>query len=132
MRCPSCRRSQPFETVSGAVTIMGVSISTHGQRCAECGEVQFEAAELDRQERELADAIVGRGIRTGSEFELIRKALGISGPQLANLFGVQTETIAKWEANKQALPTLVAFALGELYARPMDVRHKLEAIARQS
>ena len=130
VRCPSCRKSQPFEAVTGWVTVMGVSIDTQGQQCSVCHETQFDDAELDRQSRALANAIVGRGIRTGGEFELIRKALGINVPQLAGLFGVQSDTIAKWEAGKQGLPTLVAFALGELYVRPMDVRHKLEAIAR--
>ena len=109
---------------------MGVSIATQGQQCSVCEETLFDDDELDRQSRELANGIVSRGIRTGGEFEMIRKALGITAHQLAGLFGVQLETVARWEAGKQGLPTLVAFALGELYERPRDVRHKLESIAR--
>jgi DNA-binding transcriptional regulator YiaG len=112
------------------MTIMGIAIDTHGKRCSVCGETQFEDAELERQQHALAIAIIERGIRTGGEFELIRKGLGISGPQLSVLFGVQADTIERWETGKQTLPPLAGFALGELYTHPRDVRRKLEAIVR--
>lgn len=129
MKCPICKQGA-LRAWKGTIELLGVAVSASGKRCDKCGETLFDEQETERQERELATALVERGIRTANEFRLVRKAAGFRANELAELLGVAAETVWRWEHGKVDIPRAVAFALGELFDRPRVTRAKLEAHAR--
>jgi DNA-binding transcriptional regulator YiaG len=96
-----------------------------------CGEILFDGDELDRQEREVAAALIARGIRTGKQFKLVRKVAGFRANEIADMFGVRPETISRWERGEIDVPRTAAYALGELYEHPKLTQQKLEAFVQQ-
>jgi DNA-binding transcriptional regulator YiaG len=126
MQCPSCNRTDEFRPWEGALEMMGIEVAVRGSRCA-CGGTVFEASEIERQQGELAAALVARGIRTGPEFELVRKLAGLHATEVADILGVRPETISRWEHGEVELPRAAADALGELYENPELKRQKLAA-----
>ncbi len=77
----------------------------------------------------LVAEIIGRGIRTGVEFELVRNETGLQAKELAVILDVRPETVSRWEAGEQAIPRPIAFALGELYEHPTTARRKFELLS---
>lgn len=130
MRCPSCNKTDSFRAWEGPVQMLEVEIVAHGQRCRSCGEILFDGSEIDRQEREVAAAIVARGIRSGKEFKLVRKIAGFRAHEIADMFGIRPETVSRWERGEVDVPRTAAYALGELYEHPEITQQKLEAFAQ--
>jgi DNA-binding transcriptional regulator YiaG len=88
----------------------------------------YTLQEVEDMQAAKAAEIVKRGIRTGGEFKLVRKVAGFRAVEIAALFNVAAETVSRWESGKNELPTTAAFALAELYERPVVIRKKLEAL----
>ena len=88
MRCPSCNKTDSFRAWKGPIQLLWVEIVARGQRCPSCGEILFDGSEVERQEREVAAAIVARGIRTGKEFKLVRKIAGFRANEIADMFSL--------------------------------------------
>ncbi|HWO22456.1 MAG TPA: type II TA system antitoxin MqsA family protein [Kofleriaceae bacterium] len=128
MHCPSCKKDA-LRDWAGRITRMGLEIAAHGQRCSACGETLFDDEEAGRQEQELAAALVERGVRTGAEFALVRKAAGLRGVDVAELFGVRPETVSRWEHGESEIPRTAAFAVGQLFQHPKLTRQSFEALA---
>lgn len=129
MKCPTCRKDNTLKAWEGTITRMGVEIAARGERCSSCGEQLFDYEEAGRQERALVTALVERGVRTGPEFALVRKAAGLRGVEVAELFGVRPETISRWEHGETEIPRTAAYALGQLYKHPKLTRQSLEVLA---
>ncbi len=132
MRCPSCKNEDTFRSWKGTSVMMGVDVAVRGQRCKACGETLYDDAEVERQELEVADALVARGIVSGAEFKLVRKAAGFRATEVAEMFAVRPETVSRWERNEVAVPRTAAYALGQLYEHPKVTRQKLEAFERSA
>lgn len=128
MRCPNCNKDALHDW-EGHITRMGTKISAHGRRCSACGETLYDHEEVGRQEQELAAALVERGVRTGPEFALVRKAAGFRAVEIAELFGVRPETVSRWEHGEGEIPRTAAFALGQLYTHPKLTRQSFESLA---
>jgi putative zinc finger/helix-turn-helix YgiT family protein len=128
MRCPSCNKDAVHDW-EGQITRMGIKISARGKRCSACGETLYDHEEVGRQEEELAAALVERGVRTGPEFALVRKAAGFRAVEIAELFGVRPETVSRWEHGEGEIPRTAAFALGQLYMHPKLTRQSFESLA---
>jgi len=109
---------------------MEMKIIARGKRCRSCGEILFDGDELERQEKDIASALVARGIRTGTEFKLVRKVAGFRANEVAEMFGVRPETVSRWERGEVELPRTAAYALGELYEHPKITQQKLAAFAQ--
>jgi putative zinc finger/helix-turn-helix YgiT family protein len=109
---------------------MGVEIVTRGRRCESCGETLFDFEEVGRQEQAIADALIKRGIRTGTEFKFVRKLAGLRANDVADMFGVRAETVSRWERGEVEVPRTAAYSLGELYVHPKLTRQRFEAFAR--
>jgi putative zinc finger/helix-turn-helix YgiT family protein len=131
MQCPTCKK-ETLRPWKGQITRMGVELAVAGQRCSSCEETIFDGDEVQRQERDVATAIVARGVRTADEFKFVRKVAGFRANELAELLDVRAETISRWERAEAEIPRSAAFALGELYDRPRVTREKLEAFARSA
>lgn len=130
MQCPTCKKTDTFRPWEGSVKLLGIEITGRGQRCRSCGELLFDGAEVERQEHEIAAALVARGVRTGPEFKLVRKLAGLRATEVAEMFGVRPETVSRWERGEVEVPRTAAYALGELYEHPKITRQKLQAFAQ--
>jgi putative zinc finger/helix-turn-helix YgiT family protein len=130
MRCPGCKKNGTLRSWQGPITLMGVEIVARGRRCESCGETLFDFEEVGRQEQAVADALIKRGIRTGTEFKFVRKVAGLRANEVANMFGVRAETVSRWEHGEVEVPRTAAYALGELYVHPKLTRQRFEAFAR--
>ncbi|HWU86525.1 MAG TPA: type II TA system antitoxin MqsA family protein [Kofleriaceae bacterium] len=129
MRCPNCRQEDTLREWKGKTERLGIELDARGLRCSSCGEAVFDWEESGRQERALAAALVERGIRKGNEFALVRKAAGLRGVEVAELFGVRPETVSRWEHGDGEIPRTAAYALGQLYKHPKLTRASFEALA---
>lgn len=129
MRCPSCKKDGAFLPWEGPLKLMGLEVLGRGMRCP-CGEILFSDGEVQRQERELASALVARGIRTAAEFKFVRKIAELRAVEVAEMLDVRPETVSRWERGETDIPRLAAFALGELFERPQAVRQRLAGAAR--
>lgn len=114
----------------GPITLIGIEFITRGRRCESCGETLFDFEEVGRQEQAIADALIKRGIRTGTEFRFVRKLAGLRANEVADMFGVRAETVSRWERDEVEVPRTAAYALGELYVHPKLTRQSFEAFAR--
>lgn len=128
MRCPNCK-TDTLRPWSGTITRMDVEIPTSGDRCSTCDETLFAFAEVERQSRVLAEAIVDRGIQSAADFKFVRKAIGLKAAELAALLDVTAETVSRWERGHIVIPLAVAFTVGELYEHPRAARARLERLA---
>jgi len=129
MKCPTCKRVDSYKRSKGKHEHFGIELEAQGDLCTHCGEFLIHHAELGRLEREISRAIVARGIRTGREFQFVRKELGITAVDVAAMFDVRPETVSRWERGEIDLPRLAAFVLGELFEHPQVARRKLESLA---
>jgi putative zinc finger/helix-turn-helix YgiT family protein len=130
MRCPACRKIGTFRAAKGTRELCGVEIATNIRRCSSCGEELHDLREVQRQEREVAEILVRRGVRTGREFMFVRKVAGYRATEIAAMFDVRPETVSRWERGQVEVPRMAAYALGELFAHPRATRQKLDALAR--
>lgn len=128
MRCPNCHKQGTFKLWEGERERLGVKFLAQGEICAECGEVIFDSSEVQRQEKLLANGIVERGVRTGSEFKFVRKKADLTAADVAEFFDVTTKTVFRWERGEAPLPLIAAFAISELCVRPRKTRKKLSVL----
>jgi hypothetical protein len=123
MQCSSCGKPSTIRTWEGYIERYGIEIAAHGKRCRECGETLFDLAEMKRQERAIAKQLAMRGVRTGSEFRLVRKVAGLRAVDVAAMLDVTPETVSRWER---------AYVLGDRLEHPKLARERLGAFARQA
>ena len=100
--------------------------------CKACGEAFVDAAPLERFELGIAAELAGMGHCNPIAFRFMRKALGLSGVELAELLGVKAETISRWENGARALDrgafALVAGLIADRIEGRNDTRARLEAL----
>jgi DNA-binding transcriptional regulator YiaG len=130
MRCPTCKQQDSFVPWKGMSDVWGFEIEGRGQRCRSCGEILIRFGELGRMERIAAQQIVARGIRSGAEFQFVRKLAGFRATEVADLFGVRKETVSRWERGEVEIPRTAAYTLGALFEHPKLTRQRLEAFAQ--
>lgn len=130
MQCPSCQKNGTLRAWEGHVERYGIEIAAHGKRCRECDEMLFDLAEMKRQERAIAKELAARGVRTGSEFKLVRKVAGLRAIDIAAMLNVTPETVSRWERGTVEIPRAAAYVLGDLLEHPKLARERLEAFAR--
>ncbi len=131
MRCPNCGKTDTFKPWTGRVQRLGVTIDARGERCRACGEILYDLTESKRQERVLAKELAARGVRTGTEFKLVRKAAGLRAVEVARMLDVTPETVSRWETGTVEVPRAAAYVIGDLLAHPKLARERLEAFAHK-
>lgn len=102
MKCPECRTPmtaalEPYkykECGLSYVTLQNIPIN----RCPSCGEVVVSIPKVTELHKVLAFAVASKPSRLGSEeIRFLRKYLGWSGVQFANIMAVAQETVSRWE-----------------------------------
>ncbi|HUH03594.1 MAG TPA: helix-turn-helix domain-containing protein, partial [Kofleriaceae bacterium] len=109
-------------------TILGIEVIVHGLQCDACEEMTIDADEARRIDREVATRIARRGIRSGVELKLVRKAAGYRAAELATLLGVTSKTVSRWERGEVEIPRSAAYVVGDLLEQPRRSRQRLEAL----
>ncbi|MBT3328096.1 MAG: type II toxin-antitoxin system MqsA family antitoxin [Gemmatimonadales bacterium] len=94
------RRNVPYRSLRGTV-LVGVKV----WECAECGEQEVVIPAINELDRVLARAVANKpGRLTSDEVRFLRKHLGWSGADFAGHFGVQPETVSRWENGTEMGP----------------------------
>lgn len=77
-----------------------------GQKCEKCSTEYVGQFALERFEELVALNLVRTGQRSGKALKFLRKYLGITASDLAQMLGVEPETVSRWENEKnEADPT---------------------------
>lgn len=106
--CTSCgtpmetRREEVEYDAAGlpGVTLRGVDVS----RCPACGDKQVAVPRLPALHQALARTVVTKpGRLTGPEIRFLRKHLGLSGQDFADVMGSDPSTISRWENGKEPM-----------------------------
>lgn len=102
MKCMECRT--PMVSLQEAykykesglpyVTLQNVMVN----RCPSCGEEVISIPKVSELHKVLACAVASKPSRLGGdEIRFLRKYLGWSGVQFANIMGIAPETVSRWE-----------------------------------
>src|ERR1700694_2196802 len=102
-RCASCRNGAlksvqaEDEIVVGGAHFVGL---LPGRRCQSCGETFFDSSVVRSFELVVAQVLGRQGLRSGEVFRFMRKALGMTAVELAELLDGTPETVSRWETGK--------------------------------
>lgn len=107
MKCPTCRKSElkthkeDHQYIAG-VMLLGTEIRT----CPGCGERLTCIYRVDDLHRVIAFAFAEQEARLApDQVRFMRKYLGWSGGQFADIMGVAAETVSRWENGAQEMTT---------------------------
>jgi putative zinc finger/helix-turn-helix YgiT family protein len=136
-QCAMCQ-GRSFKRASHELrrSVDGVTFETKlpATVCKGCSEPYFEAAVLGRFELGIAAELARMGRCTPAAFKFMRKALGLSGVALAELLGVEPETVSRWENGARGLDRGAFALLGGLAMERIegrdDTRARLEALRK--
>lgn len=107
-KCPDCgaamkithRDHEYAECGLPGIVLLGLEFRT----CAQCGEEERVMPRLEQLHRVIAEAVAEKPARlTGAEVRFLRKHLGWSGEDVANVMGVRQETVSRWETEKEPM-----------------------------
>lgn len=102
MKCLQCERtmksqreSYDYSSCGLPVTLIGVRVA----RCGSCGEHEVVLPRIEELHRLIARTVIRKrhGL-SGPEVRFLRKWLGWSGKDFAEVMGVTPETVSRWEA----------------------------------
>ncbi len=89
-------------------------ITVPAQCCKQCGEAYIDGPILERVDLLIARNILQAGAHSGGAFRFIRKALGLSSANTAELLDVAPETVSRWENGKREIDRPAFATLGAL------------------
>jgi len=81
-------------------------VGTQMLRCTKkrCGEVMPALKAIDKLHNAIADALIKKSSRlTGSEMRYLRKEIKISLKRMAELLGVSSGTVSRWESDNKKI-----------------------------
>ena len=105
MKCVQCsgpmtsrRESYDYAACGLPVILDGVTV----HRCEMCGEHEVALPRIEELHRVIARSVIRRSTRLSpKEIRFLRKWLGHSGEDLAELMGVTPEQVSRWENGKR-------------------------------
>lgn len=105
MKCPNCSKEMRATKKDYQYEEAGlknvVLKDTTVYEC-KCGETLPEIPYIKRLHRQIADTLINKlGPLTGEEFRFLRKSMGMSARDLAQLLGVTTVSLSRWENDKE-------------------------------
>jgi DNA-binding XRE family transcriptional regulator len=95
---------------SNRIEISGITFTGEvaAMECVKCGERYTRLDDVGGFELAVAERLASLGVRTGTAFKFMRKALGLRAVDLAELLDVAAETVSRWETSE---PEAHVFAL---------------------
>jgi putative zinc finger/helix-turn-helix YgiT family protein len=132
--CPECgdrlkTSREPHRytiTASWAITLENVEF----HRCTTCGYFEVSIDRSEALHRTIAAVVIRKSARlSGSELTFLRRQLDLNGRELAQVLGVRSESVSRWERGREPIgPTvdrlvraLVALKLGGDEPFPVEV-----------
>lgn len=105
MTCHECGKpevSPAAGTVEKRMFGIPVKLELECLRCASCGAEAIHQAHIERVEHDIALLLLLRETLDGDAAKFVRKFLGFSRSQVAELTQCQLEHVKEWESNGQA------------------------------
>ena len=108
MKCFECgakmevRRENVKDKLIGLpyITLVGIEI----RHCPKCGDTEAVIPRIEELHRVIAETIIKKTSRlTGDEVRFLRKCLGWSGTDFSRHFGIQRETVSRWENEREKM-----------------------------
>lgn len=109
MKCPECGEAEMkithedhayVECGLPNVVLVGLEFRV----CPRCGERERVMPRLAQLHRVIAEAVAEKTARlTGAEIRFLRKHLGWSGEDFANVMGVRPESVSRWENEREPM-----------------------------
>ena len=100
--------------------------------CSDCGEIYVNAQALQRFELFVAKHLAENNQRTPEAFRYMRKALGMRAVDLAQLIGVGSETISRYETGAREIDPVrfgvLATLIIESLAGREDTLHRFKTV----
>ena len=131
-RCHDCK-SEDLSTVKVDetyafaefdVTVTDVPVT----RCGSCAAQTISSATLGDVEMAVATQLAQAGIVTGETLRFMRKALGLSAKELAEMLNLNAETVLRWEKGERPVDWAAWSLMASVVA--MDDGPRAEALAR--
>jgi DNA-binding transcriptional regulator YiaG len=134
MKCPNDKQEMPPAEVELRDEIGGRSYvaTVHGWRCAVCGEEAFEGNDLHRFELAMVRDLGQHAEPSGPVFRRMRRILGFSSSELAELLGVAVETVSRWESGVRSVDGLAFRVLGVIGADRLEGRSTTQDTLREA
>ena len=107
-----------------------VCATVRGWRCPTCGEEVFEGVDLHRFELAMVRDLGQHAERSGPAFRRMRRMLGFTSTELAELLGVALETVSRWESGARTVEALAFRVLGMIAADRLEGRNATEDALR--
>ncbi len=126
----SARENHLYDAQGVRVTLIGVNV----KRCGACGESFVGIPKVEELHRVIVYAISTKSARlTPEEIRFLRKSLGWSGTDFARHFGVERETVSRWESGSQKMNStadrllrLAATTFDPIQQYPIDRLQEIE------
>ncbi len=106
MRCPNCGNEMParrrdyryMDVGLRNVTLKNLTV----YECKRCREILPEISNVKDLHQQIAEIIINKpSALSGKEFRFVRKWLQMSAVKLAQMLGVTTVTLSRWENGKE-------------------------------
>lgn len=116
-RCRSCGQALLEDVViDDSAEVAGHTFRAElpGERCRGCGAVAIQGRHTRSFERAIAAELARAGTREGAALRYVRGVLGLSVETVAQLCGVDAESVELWEAGRCPAGPRSAALLGAL------------------
>jgi len=140
MRCPSCgtemkatKRNYQYRD-AGLPNVILKDLTVY--ECKNCKETLPEITNIKRTHERIAEFLVKKpSTLAGNEFRFLRKWMQMSAKDLAQILGVTTVTLSRWENNKEKVGSqsdrlLRCFYLAKVSPRKGYVFETFQGIVR--
>lgn len=88
--------------------------------CPECSRESIGIEEAKEISLSIAEDLALHGPPTGAAFRHIRKAMGLSAKEVAELLSLRPETVSRWEKGKRDADPRVVVLLGTIFLEHVD------------
>ena len=95
------------------------------------GETYVGIKDVDELHRVIAKSVTEKkSTLEGQEIRFLRIEMGMSQKNLAEILGVDTQTVARWEKNQTAIPRTSDAVLRTMYLESIDANSKVSFFLR--
>jgi len=95
-------------------------VEAQGERCVVCGREVIDAAQAKEISLHIAEKLALEGPATGAAFRHIRKSMGLSAKDVAELLGLTQETVSRWEKGRRKADRRTVILLGNVFLEYLD------------